>query len=68
MLSDLSAVAKDYFKSGQFLFDICTSIPVSWIEFASRSANCRRNPLNGKMEAVSFSEDEVSSGNNFCVV
>ena len=57
MVSKLSAVAKDYLKSGQLIFDVCTSIPVAWIEFGSRNANCQRNALSGKMELSSSSDD-----------
>lgn len=43
----LSGVAKDYCVSGHLIFDLTTSIPVSWIEFAQRE-ECR---ATGKVES-----------------
>ncbi len=37
----IQGVAKDYSRSGQLAFDLCTSVPVSWIEYVSREMNCR---------------------------
>ena len=53
LISTFSGVAKDYCWSGQLLFDCATSIPVSWIEYASRQRNCNGSELVGDVNTSS---------------
>ena len=62
LVSTLSGVASDYARSGQLMFDVCTSVPVSWIEYVTRLDNCVLNAATGKMElAVALTDQNDAS-------